>query len=71
MRLFRTFNDNNGDINYVASWSGAKLSYNLIADEYHNRLIQIDGELYTLLLIRDSPYLDGNWALILQRTFHR
>ena len=54
---FRTFNDNNGDINYVASWSGAGSA--LIADEYHNRLIQIDGELYTLLLIRDDLTLMG------------
>ena len=45
------------DINYVASWAGAGSA--LIADEYHNRLIQIDGELYTLLLIRDDLTLMG------------
>jgi hypothetical protein len=54
---FRFWNDNNGDINYISSYNGVGNA--IKADEYNNRLIQIDGDRYSLLLIRDDLTLMG------------
>ncbi len=54
---FRFWNDNNADINYIASYNGTGNA--IKADEYNNRIIQIDADRYALLLIRDDLVLMG------------
>jgi alpha-tubulin suppressor-like RCC1 family protein len=57
--VFRTWNDSMGDINFIASYYGVPSGDAINALEYENRLIQIDADRYSLLLIRDDLVVMG------------